>query len=158
MVVAAMTRVREGVIVASVGLTALVAVFFVRWVINAHRPVDVEQTETGEAEMNDDTVRLERDALRPRPESRLCLHRCGDWTAPSPATAVPVSIRTSTSRCLPKPKESCARSTSMSAPRSCAGDVLAVVDSQVVGDLKASYLKSLIHGEHLRGRSSASRR
>ncbi len=31
-----------------------------------------------------------------------------------------------------------------------AGDVLAVVNSQVVGDLKASYLKAIVHEEHLR--------
>lgn len=142
------SRIRNGLLVVGVPAAALAVAMLVRIAVRANRPAEENEQPAAAAEPT--TVRLDRPELGTaagievepvqsrKVESTISCNGSAGFNqnsyvkVPPKAEGILLSIHVDVGSQVH------------------AGDVLAVVNSHVLGDLKASYLKALVHEEHLR--------
>jgi len=144
-------RLPEGKLVAAVAVASLAAILLVWFAARANRPIEeAEPDEQTAAEAEAASVQLDRPEL---------VKAAGIQVEPVETRTVENMLTCNGSASFnqnkyvkvpPKADGILAKINVDVGARVRAGDVLATVNSQAVGDLKASYIKALVHQEHLR--------
>ncbi len=145
-------RLPEGKLIAAVAVVSLAAVLLVWFAARAHRPVE-------EAEQADKETAAEAESASVQLDRPELVKAAGIQVEPVETRTVENMLTCNGSagfnqnqyvKVPPKADGILAKINVDVGARVRAGDVLATVNSQPLGDLKASYIKALVHQEHLR--------